>query len=207
MISIDEVKKYLPQYLSAASQKELYSELRSFPENIDKRLYSNSHLDQSHIYQGDGIKDLLFVNLPEQEFGRRPGVILSNTCDLDISNRRFKDIRVLYAPILKLESYKKMLLTKLHSETKKIHQHIDAIRNQYISDIFYLPCGQGLDYEGMVTLDRVNNCSRNAVSGEFIEKNRLFSLSNYGFYLFLLKISIHLTRVREGVDRNTYSIN
>ena len=50
-------------------------------------------------------------------------------------------------------------------------------------------------------LDRINNCPIEAVSKEDIDKKRLFTLSNYGFYMFLVKLSIHFTRVREEVDR------
>lgn len=34
-----------------------------------------------------------------------------------------------------------------------------------------------------------------------IKQKKIFTLSNYGFYMFLVKLSIHFTRVREGVDR------
>jgi hypothetical protein len=31
----------------------------------------------------------------------------------------------------------------------------------------------------------------------------LFTLSNFGFYLYLLKLSIHFTRIQEKIDRST----
>ena len=65
----------------------------------------------------------------------------------------------------------------------------------------YLPRGKRLKYDAIVLLDRLNNCPAEIIRKEMIEKQRLFTLSNYGFYLFLIKISIHFTRIREGVDR------
>lgn len=41
MISIDEIKKYLPQYLSPESERQLFEELKRFPENIDKQNAEN----------------------------------------------------------------------------------------------------------------------------------------------------------------------
>lgn len=35
-MTLEEVKTYLPKYLSAESEKELYDELRKFPEDIEK---------------------------------------------------------------------------------------------------------------------------------------------------------------------------
>lgn len=41
MIPFEEIKKYLPQYLSVPSQENLFEELKSFPDNIDQRFYSD----------------------------------------------------------------------------------------------------------------------------------------------------------------------
>ena len=40
MINIEDIKIYLPKYLSAESNKELFDGLKDFPENIDDRLDS-----------------------------------------------------------------------------------------------------------------------------------------------------------------------
>lgn len=49
--------------------------------------------------------------------------------------------------------------------------------------------------------DRINNCDNDAMPRNDLDSRRLYSLSNYGLYLFLFKLSVHLTRIREGVDR------
>ena len=36
-----------------------------------------------------------------------------------------------------------------------------------------------------------------------INYNRIFTLSDYGAYLFLLKLSIHFTRVQDKVERKS----
>ena len=61
----EEIKLYLPKYLSPTAEENLFEALREYPENIDSsKLYSN--MDKEIIYQGDGLKNLLFIKLPEE---------------------------------------------------------------------------------------------------------------------------------------------
>ena len=80
--------------------------------------------------------------------------------------------------------------------------HCDAIRKQHNSSMFYLPKNDKLGEDAIATLDRINNCDAQAVDFDELITKRLFTLSDYGFYLFLFKLSLHLTRIREGVSRN-----
>lgn len=61
MTTFEEIKKYLPSYLSRSSQTELFGELKNFPKNIDQRFYTLKLSEEKNIFQGDGIKDLLCV--------------------------------------------------------------------------------------------------------------------------------------------------
>jgi len=61
----EDFKKYLPRYLSSLSSKELFDGLKDFPENMNKRFYTDEiSLDENIIYQGDGIRDLPFIVFP-----------------------------------------------------------------------------------------------------------------------------------------------
>lgn len=197
----DEIKRYLPQYLSSGSQQNLFEELKNFPRNIDQRIYTSFPTHDNAIYQGDGINNMPIINLPSPEIQSLSVMILSNTCDIDPRNKRLVKIRMVYAPILRFESYRRMLLVHAKACISKIYDHLTSLKKQHISNIFYLPKGQGLGYDGIAFLDRLNNCPAEGISEEDIRAKRLFKLSNYGFYLFLVKISIHFTRIREGVDR------
>ena len=205
MLSFDDVKKYLPQYLSAVGQQELFSELKEFPHNIDQRIYTSSLACENSIFQGDGISNLLYINFPSTEVRPVTGMVLSNTCDIEQSNQRFTSMRMVYAPIVNLEKYKNVLI-KEHVETNKktiqsIESHISDLQKQYISHIFYLPKSGGLANDSIVFLDRINNCPSDSVDSNSITNQKLFTLSDYGFYLFLFKISVHFTRIRDGVVR------
>lgn len=204
MIDFEEVKKYLPHYLNNASQDNLFKELKSFPENIDDRLYSQLLTKNEIIYQGDGIDDMLVINLPSTEIRPFRSMIISNTCDIYLENEKLFPSRIIYAPIFNLEKYIDSLI-KEHGENddqkRKIKNHMLSIKKQLSTQIFYLPKGAGLQYDSIVFLDRLNNFPTGLMTGEEIKQRKIFTLSNYGFYLFLIKLSIHLTRVREGVER------
>ena len=68
--------------------------------------------------------------------------------------------------------------------------------------MFYLPKNSALGEEAIALLDRINNCDLQKLNLDELTGTRLFTLSDYGFYMFLFKLSIHLTRIREGVQRN-----
>ncbi len=65
------------------------------------------------------------------------------------------------------------------------------IRKQYISHIFYLPKGGQLNNDSIIFFDRINNYPSDSIKGQELPKRRIFTLSDYGFYLFLFKLSVH----------------
>jgi len=205
MISFDEIRKYLPQYLSSTSQNELFKDLKGFPDNIDQRLFSTNLLDHDLIYQGDGIKGLMVSNFPSTETRDLPAIVFSNTCDVNPENRRFFRSRIVYSPIFKLDKYKHMLIKEFVDTGKHtleaIKNHIEAIKKQLITQIIFLPKGSKLQDDSIVFLDRVNNSPLGEMSVEDVKRKKLFVLSNYGLYIFLIKLSIHFTRIQENVDR------
>lgn len=191
----DSIKLYMPKYLAEGSQDALYAELSLFPENLDSRMYTS--MVDNVIYQGDGIRGLVVVSLPDPRMEPRTCLILSNTCDINPENERPFKGRIVYAPIVSLPEYEKMLAANgKHSEN-----HISDIKKQRVNQIFFLPKGGDLDSDCIVFFDQVCSVSSESVSRTSLPKVRAFSLGNYGFYLFLLKLSIHFTRVQEKVDR------
>ncbi len=200
MIEFDELKKYLPKYLSQEATEKLFQDLKDFPENIHKRVYGEVLENENDVFQGDGIIDLPVVNLPDETVRNGKVMILSNTCDISLDNKRIFFPRIMYCPILRLSRFIEMLRKREVSD-ERITQFVDVIKKQEVSSIFYLPQGSNLDEEYIAILENVNNCDVKVVPKEEIKDRRLFSLSNYGFYLFLFKLSIHFTRIREAVER------
>jgi hypothetical protein len=203
MFSLEDIDIYLPKYLSPQSEKKLFEELKQFPENIDDRLYMTYSLDPDIVYQGDGINGLLVLNLPNPEIKTAPSMVFSNTCDIDHRNKRLFRSSLIYAPIFNLDKYKIGLIDSKIKDPMAIENHINLIKKQRITQIFYLPKGGNLQNDSIVFLDRVNSCDNVFLEREKIRDMRLFTLSNYGLYLFIFKLSIHFTRITEGVDRST----
>lgn len=202
-MNFEDLKIFLPKFLSAESDKELFKGLRDFPENIDKRMYTNYLRETKIIYQGDGINDMLVVNLPQTDIKPAPSIILSNTCDIDIANQRNFPSQIVYAPIFNLEKYKQSLYKNSTKGKEQIDGHISSIKKQEITQIFFLPkFNQHLE-ESIVFFDRVNNSPNKHIERDKISENRMFTLSNYGAYMFLLKLSINFTRIQDSVDRKS----
>ena len=198
----DEIKIYLPKFLSDDSDKKLFEGLKKFPDNIDSRLYTNYLEDAKIVYQGDGLRDMLVVNLPDRTINEAPSIVISNTCDIHLENTRNFSSQVVYAPIFNLEKYRTVLIKKSSKTDEQINAHIDAIRKQEITQIFYLPPLVGKIDESLVFLDRVYNYPNKLVDRENLKTRRLFTLSDYGAYLFVLKLSIHFTRIQDKVERS-----
>ena len=198
----EDIRRHLPQFLSDGEADDLFVELNQFPKNIDERMYTRCLVDDPDVYQGDAIRDLLMVHLPEVVVKPVLSIIVSNTCDISSDNKRHLPVRVLYAPIHNLSKFE-MLLRNVNagSDKRAISDYVDAIRKQRVSNLFYLPAGRGAEYESIARLDMIQNGPLEQLHGAPICERRVISLSQYGFYVFLLKLSIHFTRIRENVKR------
>lgn len=205
-MKIEDFKIYLPKFLSAVSDKELFEGLREFPYNLDSRIYTDYLSDSEIIYQGDALQDMLVVNLPDATIKPVTSMILSNTCDIDLQNERNFPSQIVYAPIVNLNKYKDTLYKKSEKSHEQIDSHILSIQKQEITQIFYLPKLNGRLEESMVFFDRVCNFPNKLIDRESIKEKRVFTLSDYGAYLFILKLSIHFTRIQDKVERKSLRI-
>jgi len=197
----EDIRQYLPKYLSPSSYSEILDELKGFPENIDERMYFKPSDDI--LYQGDVISDMPIVDMDNLNKGIKhsPALILSNTCDMDLNNERPFMSRIMYAPLISLKKYSDSLL-KRGVLKSKIENHINNIKKQQVTSIFFLPKSELFD-DSFVFLDRILNIDVGFVDRNRLNECRLSSLGNYGFYLLLFKLSVHFSRMQEGVDRRT----
>ena len=115
-------------------------------------------------------------------------------------NERKIEPKILYCPIIRISRFETQLRNNYIQE-EKISQFLKEIKEQKISSIFFLPKGGELPEDCIALFDGINNCKVSFLIGDEIPKRRLFSLSNYGFYVLLFKLSIHFTRIREVVER------
>ena len=190
-MNIDDIKIYLPRYLSNETQKQLFENLKNFPNPFDMYI----HTDSNEILQGDG----LIIKIENKELKI---MVISNSCDIDINNKRYFDSFMLYTTLFSLNKYKSNLI---NSGLKKdnVDNHINDIKKQKITQIFYLPSSaySNLMEDAFIFFDRITNISNNEIPRNNLKETKIFSLNQSGFYIFLLKLSIHFTRMQEGIDR------
>ncbi len=201
-MTFDDIKIYLPKFLSSESESVLFEGLKDFPNNLDSRLYTIALKHSENIFQGDGIKDMLIVNLPDENIVKTKSMILSNSCDVSPTNERNFESQIVYAPLFNLKKYHELLKRQSSRSTEQINTHIETIRKQKITQIFYLPKIDNVIEDSIVFLDRINSCSLSFMNSKNISEERIFTLSDYGSYLFVYKLSIHFSRIKDKVDRN-----
>lgn len=202
-MSLDDFKDYLPKYLSEESTKKLLTSLNQFPENIDQRLFTNYLENEKLIFQGDGVCELPYYDYLSGTKKDIKGIIMSNTCDIDLNNKRFQETNISFAPILSLKNYELIISKKSNKTPKQIKDRIKDIKSQKITNIFYLPKKHKDSEEYIVMFDRVTSIPNKTIDRNKLDKKRIFTLSDYGFYLFIFKLSVHFNRFQDKVERKS----
>jgi len=82
----EQAQIFLPKYLIPDQQKELFEELKSFPDN--QKFYLNQDQFPNEMLQGDGWAGFVAINFKTLEQKTVSGIVLSNTCDISIENER-----------------------------------------------------------------------------------------------------------------------
>lgn len=195
VVSSESIQDHLPYYLTREQKDGLVKALASFPRPID--YYINQYLTE--MLQGDGWSGLEVIRFEDGARTRIKGIVLSNSCDIDPNNKRDFPARVVFAPIIKLNKYAELLLANGVSQGQ-IESRFQTIREQKVTSMFYLPKGFELDDEYVALLDDVHTIPARAFD-LIEERKKLFTLSLVGFYLFLLKLSVHFCRFHEEVAR------
>lgn len=149
----DEIKKYLPQYLSDAELNHLKDELAKFPTDGTKdTIYTIAFNGADFLLQGDGIGKMPYLNFPNADVHSLNAILLSNTCDMSTENKRMNPCRIMYAPILNFEKYADKLRESFPEQ--RVTNHLKDVKAQLISQMLYLPKGGKMDYDGIVFFDR-----------------------------------------------------
>lgn len=192
----ERLAKVFPNYLSSFSVARLSQQLAVF--RSERLYFSNTWAGPEGPLQGDAWSGLTKINFRSSDKQVISGIILSNSCDIDEDNKALHEKNIVFAPIVPVDIYARKLRQTIEDETK-ILTHLDAVRNQDITQIFYLPPSAKTP-EAIVAFDDlsaepIGNFAQNK------DRRRLFRLNNFGFYIFMMKLSIHFTRFGEDLDR------
>ena len=193
----DDVRKHLPRYLSEGALEALYANLCDYENSgIPQKLFTGWR--DGTVIQGDVVDDLSFVRLPDGTVFQGTGLIISNTCDFDATNTRVLPPQVQYCLVVKLSKFLRRLRDAGLVDAN-VDQFLYSLKKQRLSNRLYLPTIFG-DDDGIALLDYAVFCDSTELR-DSAGKVRA-RLENYGFYVFLVKLSIHFCRVREEIDRN-----
>jgi hypothetical protein len=195
VVSVESIKEQIPYYLAEDKKTALAKALADFPDRFD--YYISRYEDE--VLQGDGWFGLSAFNFESAQKRPIKGIILSNSCDIDPENRRDLPVNLTFAPIVKLSSYV-ALLKNSNLDPARVRSKLDAIRLQKVTSCFYLPKGGKLEDEYVALLDDVHSLPFSCFSSQE-PRGKLFTLSQAGFYMFLVKLSLHFCRFHEEVER------
>ncbi|NNM60411.1 MAG: hypothetical protein HKM04_11445 [Legionellales bacterium] len=190
----ENIQKLLPPYLTQDKKEHLEKAIKSFP-NIE--YFTRNYM--SDILQGDIWNSLEVHDAQSSQKKLIKGILLSNSCDMDRANKRYAPILITFAPIIKLSDYSNFL-KKYGPLAERVDDKICAIRNQHVSNIFYLPTHPTLEEEHIALLDDLHTIKLDSFE-KVKERQKLLTLSQIGFYVFLFKLSVHFCRFHEGIDR------
>lgn len=193
---LEQIGNAIPAYLTPEKKEDLLKGIKDFPKNMEYYLPPEQFSDE--ILQGDIWYDFQIINFLTTERKNVKGIILSNSCDISTENPRYSPITVSFVPLLRV--------SKLHDHLTKIKNKVSAdsiiegIISQSNTQYFYLPKSRCNTVEDNFIADLTNI---HTLPIDYVQKNstKRLSLSMIGFYLLLVKISMHLCRFNERVDR------
>jgi len=198
---VEQLQQQIPYYLTAQDQQVLLRELKAISEgrNADYFLSDQNNGFTTSRLQGDGWRGFEIFQFETGEKRALRGLILSNSCDIDTENQRDIGAKVIFAPLVKLSAYVSVL-KKNGVDGDRLTSKVAAIKNQKTTNIFYLPPNGVITDEYIVRLDDVYSMPVSAHESNH-NKEKLFTLSNTGFYMLIFKLSIHFCRLQERVQR------
>lgn len=196
----DALRQQIPYYLTAApAQNVLVTELKKLIEGADRGYFIPAGYDgyTAEMLQGDVWRGFQIFSFKSGNVNRARGIVLSNSCDVSAENARVLPPNVIFAPIVKLSKIVERFET--HGlDSEKVASRLTAIKAQKVTNMFYLPADGLLDEDYVALLDDLHSMPFE-VHRQAAEK--LFTLSMAGFYLFIFKLSVHLCRLHENVNR------
>jgi hypothetical protein len=194
-LSVDAIERNIPYYLTEEAKQGLVKALRGFPDNL--QYYTL--FGKNELLQGDCWTKFQIFNFKNGSRATIRGIVLSNSCDISPENRRDLPPTIVFAPLIRLSDYI-AALKRAGAVQAKIDQTVRSIRNQEVTNIFYMPNGFLMDEEYIARLDDLHSMPLKVFLDED-QRRKIVTLSQAGFYVFLFKLSVHFCRFHENVDR------
>lgn len=161
--------------ISPYTKEKVKESLKQF-ELKGVQLKYSMHNSLPHLAQGDVFEELPFYK--QDQFGnlnifKTKAILLSNTCDAE------RDDVLLFAPLIKISD---------------IDMDIAALKSNQIYRLLHFPDPSLSEY--VVDFSIINSFSRQLIETKLTNSgiNKVLSLNDFGYYLFLAKMTIYLMR-------------
>jgi len=171
---IEFVSELFPS-ISPYTKEKVKESLKQFELNGIQLKYS-MHNPLPHLAQGDVFEELPFYkqdNSGGLNSFKTKAILLSNTCDAE------RDDVLLFAPLFKISD---------------IDMDVASLKSNQIYRLLHFPDPSLSDY--VVDFSIVNSFSRHLIEEKLTQSeiNKILSLNDFGYYLFLSKMTIYLMR-------------
>lgn len=197
-MNVDEIRDMIPYYLTRDKAEGFMNELKSFSSQT--RIITD-HQDELFL-QGDGWHGFSLFSFATGQKRKVRGIIVSNSCDISSDNQRDIPAKVTFVPLMKLSAIEKILESDetLSADARK--NKIESIKRQESTSFFFIPSQGILEEDSVAWFNDAHSMPTDFFLADHNqERQRIFSLTMVGFYLFLFKLSIHYCRFHEKVDR------
>lgn len=194
-INLESIKDHIPYYLSQPAKDHLAKALDSFPKQV--HYYTDRY--PTEALQGDAWTSVDVVNFEDGTKKKIRAVLLSNSCDIDPANKRDFPTKLTFASMIRLSRFKERW-EKAGLGKQQVRDKIKAITEQRVTSLVYFPKGASLEDDYVALLDDVHTVP-SRIFETASERKKLLTLSNVGFYIFVLKLSVHFCRFHEEVAR------
>ncbi len=129
-MQLDDIREFLPKYLSSAAEHDLFDCLKDF-DSSQKRMYAAVCCEPAELLQGDIVSGLPMVFLPDTTLKDAPALVLSNSCDNASTNERVDEARVTYCPIFKV--FALLEAWTVAAGRNKVDAYLESLRRQRVS--------------------------------------------------------------------------
>lgn len=200
-LDLESLQQQIPYYLTAEDRQVLVDELKAISKGGTANYFLTPYSDafKADMLQGDGWRAFQLFKFDTGQRRWVQGLVLSNSCDVEPGNTRDVPARVIFAPLVKLSDYER-LLRGSSIDPQRVDEKLASIRAQKTTNLFFLPAGGPLGEDHVVRLDDAHSMPV-AAHAKSEGREKLFTLSNTGFYMLVLKLSVHFCRLQEKVNR------
>lgn len=202
----ERVLRHLHAEIRFSGEKDSFiKSMKELPVIKNDRFYRSYPEYANIILQADVISDLPVVALPDTTItNAAAALVFSSSCDIDVRNDRMHSPALLYSPIISTKQYEKSLHAELNAnndseKASEISRRLKDVREQKITQLFYLPPGPGMNEEMLVSFDAIQNIDNESIDRNTINTRKLLSLSSYGWYIFLFRLSVFFNRMSDEV--------